>query len=93
MGQLMTHEDLGPYAAAAALARARYTAESQESREIDIVPGSEVVTTLSFVDAEALGGAQHACVGKQAAKGVCRGRRRGWYLARQLIRAQGSPAL
>jgi len=75
MGQLMTHEDLGPYAAAAALARARYTAESQESREIDIVPGSEVVTTLSFVDAETLGGAQHACVGWQANSGT---RRNSW---------------
>eukprot|EP00962_Isochrysis_galbana_P061772 scaffold44378_cov388-Isochrysis_galbana.AAC.1 len=31
--------------------------ESQESTEMDMVPGPEVVRTLSFVDEEALGGA------------------------------------
>mmetsp|Transcript_30171 Transcript_30171/g.96206 ORF Transcript_30171/g.96206 Transcript_30171/m.96206 type:complete len:234 (+) Transcript_30171:372-1073(+) len=54
------HGYLGAYAAVAALVRARCMAqsqESQESTEMDMVPGPEVVRTLSFVDEEALGGA------------------------------------
>eukprot|EP00962_Isochrysis_galbana_P024539 scaffold7544_cov107-Isochrysis_galbana.AAC.2 len=38
-GDGAAHEDLGPYAAAAALARARYTAESQESQEREHIDG------------------------------------------------------
>eukprot|EP00962_Isochrysis_galbana_P025443 scaffold7841_cov128-Isochrysis_galbana.AAC.1 len=52
------HEYLGAYAAVAALVRARCMAqiqESQESTEMDMVPGPEVVRTLSFVDQEARG--------------------------------------
>eukprot|EP00962_Isochrysis_galbana_P019970 scaffold5825_cov130-Isochrysis_galbana.AAC.2 len=54
------HGYLGAYAAVAALVRARCMAqsqESQESTEMDMVPGPEVVRTLSFVDEEALAGA------------------------------------
>eukprot|EP00962_Isochrysis_galbana_P024023 scaffold7339_cov124-Isochrysis_galbana.AAC.4 len=55
------HEYLGAYAyaAVAALVRARCMAQSQESQEsieMDMVPGPEVVRTLSFVDQEALVG-------------------------------------
>eukprot|EP00962_Isochrysis_galbana_P007180 scaffold1932_cov162-Isochrysis_galbana.AAC.3 len=60
-GDGTAHEDLGAYAAVAALVRARCMAESQESQEsteMDMVPGPEVVRTLSFVDQlEALVGA------------------------------------
>eukprot|EP00962_Isochrysis_galbana_P012580 scaffold3560_cov124-Isochrysis_galbana.AAC.1 len=56
------HGYLGAYAAVAALVRTRCMAQSQESQEstemdMDMVPGPEVVRTLSFVDQEALGGA------------------------------------
>eukprot|EP00962_Isochrysis_galbana_P026118 scaffold8075_cov115-Isochrysis_galbana.AAC.11 len=54
------HGYMGAYAAVAALVRARCMAqskESQESTEMDMVPGPEVVRTLSFVGEEALGGA------------------------------------
>eukprot|EP00962_Isochrysis_galbana_P020132 scaffold5876_cov129-Isochrysis_galbana.AAC.5 len=45
-GDGAAHEDLGAYAAVAALVRARCMAESQESQEsteMDMVPGPEVV--------------------------------------------------
>eukprot|EP00962_Isochrysis_galbana_P024264 scaffold7422_cov134-Isochrysis_galbana.AAC.2 len=59
-GDGAAHEYLGAYAAVAALVRARCMAQSQESQEnteMDMVPGPEVVRTLSFVDQEALVGA------------------------------------
>eukprot|EP00962_Isochrysis_galbana_P039491 scaffold14159_cov115-Isochrysis_galbana.AAC.1 len=51
-GDGAAHEYLGAYAAVAALVRARCMAESQESTKMDMVPGPEVVRTLSSVDQE-----------------------------------------